>query len=183
MSFTVSSRTIPNWLLTAFVLRPDWMKNIKGWFVEDCWSVLLWRTLIFPRYVSPLRTLTFTHDPQDFKFIHHITDVGDLHEVKRRAAWGAWSSCPAYRAARGGRMSAPEWRVPSVSRCIRRMPSSVVTCGETKSTCVNTHIKHLALKVQPDWFIYKHEAEALAGFVELFFSGTKPALQRSISSS
>lgn len=29
VSFTVSSRTIPNWLLTAFVLRPNWMRTSK----------------------------------------------------------------------------------------------------------------------------------------------------------
>lgn len=31
-------------------------------------------------------TLTFTHDPKDFKFIHYITDVKDLHEVERFVA-------------------------------------------------------------------------------------------------
>lgn len=36
--------------------------------------------------------LTFTHNPKDFKFIHHITDVRDLHEVKRCVVWGARSS-------------------------------------------------------------------------------------------
>lgn len=30
--------------------------------------------------------LTFTHNPKDFKFIHYITDVRDLHEVKRYVA-------------------------------------------------------------------------------------------------
>lgn len=43
-------------------------------------------------------TLTFTHDPKDFKFIHHITNVGVLHEVERIVKWSARSSgtgCPA----------------------------------------------------------------------------------------
>lgn len=30
-----------------------------------------------------LCVLTFTHNPKDFKFIHHITDVREFHEVKR----------------------------------------------------------------------------------------------------
>lgn len=36
--------------------------------------------------------LTFTHNPKDFKFIHYITNVKDLHEVKRGVEGGAWSS-------------------------------------------------------------------------------------------
>lgn len=36
-----------------------------------------------------LCVLTFTHNPKDFKFIHHITDVREFHEVKRCVVWGA----------------------------------------------------------------------------------------------
>ena len=39
-----------------------------------------------------MTALTFTHDPKDFKFIHYITDVKDLHEVERYVAGGTWSS-------------------------------------------------------------------------------------------
>lgn len=35
------------------------------------------------------RVLTFTHNPKDFKFIHHITDVREFHEVERCVVWGA----------------------------------------------------------------------------------------------
>lgn len=51
-------------------------------YISHCY-ILLWHLM---------RTLTFTHNPKDFKFIHYITDVRDLHEVKRYVAWGAWSS-------------------------------------------------------------------------------------------
>lgn len=41
--------------------------------------------------------LTFTHNPKDFKFIHYITDVRDLHEVKRYVAWSSGRGGPATR--------------------------------------------------------------------------------------
>lgn len=98
-----------------------------------------------------MRMLTFTHNPKDFKFIHYITDVRDLHEVKRYVAWGAWSS-GAGGPATGRHEAASCWLPTAVCQlwaiisdtCL--LQGLVSTCTKTYQITYIQYIAHLSFK-------------------------------------
>lgn len=74
---------------STFFLAVNWLK-----YSTDSDSAVLYKKLVRvkDKACCVCSRLTFTHNPKDFKFIHHITNVREFHEVKRCVMSGASGS-------------------------------------------------------------------------------------------